>query len=138
MNVPSEIEQIQIGSYFQNLDALIALHRRKHDKLLAVKKAMLEKMFPQEGADVPEIRFKGFAGKWERRKYCKVFTILANNTLSRADLNYSSGIARNIHYGDVLIKFCEFVGCPIKTQYPLLQMIVYQKDLDHPCCRMET
>jgi len=66
--IPNIEEQAPIGSFFQNLDSLIALHQRKHDKLCAVKKAMLEKMFPKEGADVPEIRFKGFSGKWERRK----------------------------------------------------------------------
>jgi type I restriction enzyme S subunit len=62
---PALKEQIKIGSLFNNLDALIDLHKRKHDKLLAVKKAMLEKMFPKEGADVPELRFEGFAGKWQ-------------------------------------------------------------------------
>jgi type I restriction enzyme S subunit len=64
---PLENEQTQIGTYFQNLDSLISLHQRKYDKLLTVKKAMLEKMFPKEGADVPEIRFKGFEGKWEKK-----------------------------------------------------------------------
>lgn len=67
-------EQTKIGSFFQNLDALIALHQRKHDKLLIVKKAMLEKMFPKEGADVPEIRLKGFTGKWERKKIVDILT----------------------------------------------------------------
>lgn len=64
--LPSVAEQTQIGSFFQNLDALTALHQRKHDKLSIIKKAMLEKMFPKEGADVPEIRFTGFMEKWER------------------------------------------------------------------------
>lgn len=62
--IPDINEQSQIGSYFQNLDSLITLHQRKHDKLITVKKAMLEKMFPKEGADAPEIRFKGFPEKW--------------------------------------------------------------------------
>lgn len=68
ISVPLLPEQTQIGTYFQNLDSLISLHQRKYDKLLTVKKAMLEKMFPKEGADVPEIRFKGFEGKWEKKK----------------------------------------------------------------------
>lgn len=58
-------EQTKIGTYFQQLDTLITLHQRKYDKLLNVKKAMLEKMFPQKGTDVPEIRFKGFIEKWK-------------------------------------------------------------------------
>lgn len=61
-------EQSQIGKYFQNLDKLITLHQQKYDKLVILKRAMLEKMFPKNGADVPEIRFKGFEGKWEERK----------------------------------------------------------------------
>lgn len=67
--IPLDEEQTQIGTYFQNLDSLISLHQCKYDKLLTVKKAMLEKMFPKEGADVPEIRFKGFEGKWEKKKF---------------------------------------------------------------------
>jgi len=66
--IPEELEQIKVGTFFLKLDALIALHQRKHDKLRAVKKSMLEKMFPKEGADVPEIRFKGFTGKWEKKR----------------------------------------------------------------------
>jgi len=65
---PAELhEQSQIGSFFQNLDAQITLHQRKLSKLGAVKKSMLEKMFPREGAAVPEIRFQGFKGQWERK-----------------------------------------------------------------------
>jgi len=61
-------EEKVIGTFFQNLDSLITLHQRKYDKLTIVKKAMLEKMFPKDGADVPEIRFKGFTEKWELRQ----------------------------------------------------------------------
>lgn len=57
-------EAIKIGNYFKQLDALITQQQRKYESLLNVKKSMLEKMFPKDGADVPEIRFKGFEGKW--------------------------------------------------------------------------
>lgn len=57
-------EQTQIGGYFRELDRLIGLHQRKHDKLVTLKKAMLQKMFPQPGATTPEIRFRGFSGDW--------------------------------------------------------------------------
>jgi type I restriction enzyme, S subunit len=60
-------EQTQIGNFFKNLDNLITLHQRKYEKLGVLKKAMLEKMFPKNGKDVPEIRFKGFEGAWEER-----------------------------------------------------------------------
>ena len=66
--LPKIPEQKQIGQYFQHLDNLITLHQRKYDKLVNVKKAMLEKMFPKDGVDVPEIRFKGFTEAWEQRK----------------------------------------------------------------------
>ncbi|WP_154826934.1 restriction endonuclease subunit S [Clostridium butyricum] len=55
----------------------------------------------------PSIRFKGFTDEWEERKFAEVYSYLQNNTLSRAELNYESGIAKNVHYGDVLIKFGE-------------------------------
>ena len=61
-------EQVAIGSYLRHLDNLITLHQRKYDKLTNVKKSMLEKMFPKNGSNVPEIRFKGFSDAWEQRK----------------------------------------------------------------------
>lgn len=61
-------EQTKIGEYFRELDSLIGLHQRKHDKLLALKKAMLQKMFPQPGATTPEIRFRGFEGEWVEKR----------------------------------------------------------------------
>jgi type I restriction enzyme S subunit len=64
---PRKTEQTKIGNYFQQLDTLIAQHQQKHDKLLNLKKALLELMFPKQGASVPEIRFKGFSGEWEER-----------------------------------------------------------------------
>lgn len=64
----SATEQAAIGTYFRNLDNLITLHQRKYDKLTNVKKSMLEKMFPKNGSNVPEIRFKGFTEAWEQRK----------------------------------------------------------------------
>ena len=66
--VPSFDEQAKIGEFFTNLDHLITLHQRKYDKLTKVKKSMLEKMFPKNGTNVPEIRFKGFTDAWEQRK----------------------------------------------------------------------
>ncbi len=65
---PKKIEQQKIGTFFSNLDNLITLHQRKLDKLSNVKKALLEKMFPKNDSDVPEIRFKGFTDAWEQRK----------------------------------------------------------------------
>ncbi|MEG3696153.1 MULTISPECIES: restriction endonuclease subunit S [Vibrio] len=104
---PKKEEQEQIGNYFQKLDTLINQHQQKHDKLSHLKKAMLEKMFPKQGETVPEIRFKGFGGEWEEKPFGTCFANVPNNTLSRAELNYRTGLAKNIHYGDILIKFGE-------------------------------
>lgn len=74
---PIIAEQTQIGEYFRELDRLIGLHQRKHDKLVTLKKAMLQKMFPQPGATNPEIRFKGFSRDWEEKRLgelCELFT----------------------------------------------------------------
>lgn len=66
--IPHIEEQRKIGEYLTHLDHLITLHQRKYDKLTNMKKSMLEKMFPKNGANVPEIRFKGFTDAWEQRK----------------------------------------------------------------------
>ncbi|MFT5716497.1 MAG: type I restriction enzyme S subunit [Oleiphilaceae bacterium] len=107
INNCDEPEQTQIGNYFQKLDSLINQHQQKHDKLSNIKTAMLEKMFLKQGETIPEIRFKGFSSKWEEKPFGVCFVNVPSNTLSRADLNYSTGLAKNIHYGDVLIRFGE-------------------------------
>ena len=68
ISYPLLAEQKKIAAFFENLDHLITLHQRKYDKLQIIKKAMLEKMFPQNGSCFPEIRFKGFTDSWEQRK----------------------------------------------------------------------
>ena len=65
---PDIEEQKKIGEFLTQLDTLITLHQRKYEKLVNIKKSMLDKMFPQNGASVPEIRFKGFTDPWEQRK----------------------------------------------------------------------
>ena len=66
--VPSIEEQTKVGEYFYSLDHLITLHQRKCEQTKNLKKYMLQKMFPQNGAKVPEIRFNGFTHDWEQRK----------------------------------------------------------------------
>lgn len=62
-------EQRKIGDYLDSLDHIITLHQRKCDETKKLKKYMLQKMFPQNGSKVPEIRFKGFTDEWEQRKF---------------------------------------------------------------------
>lgn len=75
LSVPSLKEQQKIGKQLDTLDYLITLHQRKYDKLLNLKKAMLEKIFPQNGSVYPEIRFKEFTDAWEQRKFSDLVQI---------------------------------------------------------------
>lgn len=72
IQTPSREEQTQIGNTFQKLDSLVNQHQQKHDKLSNIKKAMLEKMFPKQGEKLPEIRFTGFSGEWEKKSLREV------------------------------------------------------------------
>lgn len=119
--IPQDIEeQKKIGKYFEELDHLITLHQRKCEQTKKLKKYMLQKMFPQNGAKVPEIRFDGFTYDWEQRKLGEVLISLQNNTLSRADLSNETGIAKNVHYGDVLIKFGDVLDVS-REQLPMIK-----------------
>ena len=85
--MPSKAEQEAIGVYFQQLDNLITLHQRN-------------------SADFVSRFLSDFTNTWEQRKFDEVFDCtIPNNTLSRSELNYESGSVRNIHYGDILIKY---------------------------------
>ena len=75
VSLPSTMnEQRQIGQYLYDLNTLITLHQRKHDKLCTMKRSMLDKMFPKPGETEPEIRFKGFTDPWEQRKFADFVT----------------------------------------------------------------
>ncbi|HGK1841280.1 TPA: restriction endonuclease subunit S, partial [Streptococcus pneumoniae] len=73
VNTPNAEEQQKIGAFFQSIDDTIALHQRKLDLLKEQKKGYLQKMFPKNGAKVPELRFAGFADDWEERKLGEIF-----------------------------------------------------------------
>ena len=83
--VPSLEEQSKVGRCFSNLESLISQHQHKYESLVAVKKAMLEKMFPKEGKTIPEIRFAGFTDPWEQRKLEDVARILGGNAWKASD-----------------------------------------------------
>ena len=70
--VPSYSEQLRVGKFIEAIDNLITLHQRKYEKFVNIKKALLEKMFPQGDEKVPRIRFKGFTDAWEQRKLGEV------------------------------------------------------------------
>ena len=76
LSIPFNLdEQKAIGTFYKNLDNLITLHQRKCEQTKKLKKYMLQKMFPQNGAKVPEIRFDGFTYDWEQRKFSELVTI---------------------------------------------------------------
>lgn len=72
VTIPEHVEQQKIGSFFKQLDDTIAIHQRKLDLLKETKKGFLQKMFPKNGAKVPEIRFPGFTENWEEKKFKEV------------------------------------------------------------------
>ena len=106
--IPTDDEQEKIGEYFANLDHLITLHQRECEQAKKYKKYMLQKMFPQNGSNVPEIRFSGFTYAWEQRKLGNVcsrvqgndgrmelptLTISAGNGWMRQEDRFSGNIA---------------------------------------------
>ena len=91
VKIPTTAEQIKIGGYFQQLDNLITLHQREYEKLHNIKKSMLEKMFPKNGSNVPEIRFKGFTEAWEQRKLGELADIVGGGTPSTGVSDFWDG-----------------------------------------------
>ncbi|PNH21460.1 hypothetical protein B6K86_01575, partial [Lachnospiraceae bacterium] len=95
VSVPKDIEeQRKIGAYFKYLDRLITLHQRKYEKLQIIKKSMLENCFPKNGEKVPKIRFAGFTGDWEQRKFEDI--AVRSSTISS-----ESGLPR-VEYEDII------------------------------------
>ena len=107
MLFPSVEEQKQISNYFRNLDTLITLHQRKCEQTKKLKKYMLQKMFPQNGAKVPEIRFDGFTYDWEQRKLIDYLEVSSeknrDNRFTKEDVLSVSG-----EYG--IVNQIEFQG----------------------------
>ena len=91
VTIPSYDEQNKIGLYFEQLNTLITLHQRKCDETKRLKKYMLQKMFPQNGEKVPEIRFSGFTDDWEQRKLGELAEIVGGGTPSTSVDSYWDG-----------------------------------------------
>ena len=100
IQLPINQEQEKIGKLFYEIDNLITLHQRKCDKLINIKKSMLEKMFPKNSSNIPEIRFKGFTDVWEQRKLGEIgntFTGLSGKTKE----DFGHGEAKFVTYMNV-------------------------------------
>lgn len=111
ISIPCIQEQQKIGKTFKCLDKIINLHQRKLNNVKNLKAGLLQKMFPKNGEDFPEVRFPGFTDAWVQRRFVSVFDPIPNNTLSRADLNYDDGKIKSVHYGDILIKYGAVTDC---------------------------
>ena len=91
IQIPCVAEQRKIAGALINIDTLITLHQRKYDKLVAIKRSMLEKMFPREGSRFPEIRFAGFTDPWEQRKLSDLAEIVGGGTPDTNNSAYWDG-----------------------------------------------
>ena len=89
--LPEKDEQTQLGNFFRQLDERIAQSRALWEKSRQLKKAMLAKMFPAAGETVPQIRFKGFTGAWERKKLGEVVEIVGGGTPDTTNSAYWNG-----------------------------------------------
>lgn len=89
ITVPTIEEQFTIGSFLKTLNDLIQFYSSKYSKLKNLKKAMLIKMFPQKGASLPEIRFKGFEGDWELKPLGSIAEFSKGRGLSKDDVSKS-------------------------------------------------
>ena len=104
IQLPTLPEQQKIGALFSKYDAIIALREQKLKELNALKKGMLQQMFPKNGEKVPELRFEGFTYDWEERNLGDVTTWTKGQGLTKEDLNEERDGSEAVHYAD-LYKF---------------------------------
>lgn len=119
MPIPPISEQQKITDILASCDRVIDLKQKRVDELKQLKKTGLAKIFPRDGADVPELRFPGFTAPWEQRRIGDNFSFLQNNTLSRAELDEDGGEAKNVHYGDILTELGDVLDIS-HTQLPYI------------------
>lgn len=106
-------EQTKIGEFFKNLDDLIAQNQKKYDKLVNMKKACLDKMFPKDGADTPEVRFQGFSGEWEQRALGEIANLLTgypfkSKLFAKNGIKLIRGINVKRNFLDLSEEVCEY------------------------------
>lgn len=83
--IPSIEEQTKIGNFFKQLDDTISLHQQELTTLKQTKQGFLQKMFPKEGESVPEVRFPGFTGDWEERKFGDIYDVISGFAFKMSD-----------------------------------------------------
>ncbi len=118
--VPPENEQLQIGGFLEKLDHLITLHQRKCDEIIELKKYMLQKMFPQNNQKVPELRFVGFTGDWERHKFSNIVMEKLTNGVMNQQSDFQTDVKHinvinmyvfdKIHVEDLTYSSCDNIA----------------------------
>lgn len=113
-------EETKIGDYFRNLDHLITLHQRKCDEIIELKKYMLQKMFPQNNQKVPELRFVGFTGDWERHKFSNIVMEKLTNGVMNQQSDFQTDVKHinvinmyvsdKIHVEDLMYSSCDNIA----------------------------
>lgn len=103
--VPEKPEQETIASALTDIDELIDSLRRLIAKKQCIKKGTMQTLLAGDR------RLDGFSNQWDLLPFDECFDKLSNNTLPRAELNYSTGTVKNIHYGDILVKLPEILDC---------------------------
>ena len=114
-HVPHIVEQEQIGAFFYNIDHYITFYRYKYNKLQNIKKSMLEKMFPKNGSNIPEIRFAGFTDAWEQRKLSDVAGV-------------HDGVHQTPDYQDEGIMFLSVENIATMTSEKYISEEAYERD----------
>ena len=119
VRLPSVQEQHHIATFLSLIDSRITAQRKIVELLKKHKRGLVQDLFTGELSKLPRRRFAGFKDAWINCSFGEVFSFLKNNTLPRSEMTTAGGIIRNVHYGDVLIKYGDALDCN-RDQIPFL------------------
>ena len=119
VRLPSAQEQHHIATFLSLIDSRINAQRKIVELLKKHKRGLVQDLFTSELSKLPRLRFAGFKDAWTIRSFDEVFSFLKNNTLPRSEMTTAGGMIRNVHYGDVLIKYGDVLDCN-RDQIPFL------------------
>ncbi|MBR6588061.1 MAG: restriction endonuclease subunit S [Kiritimatiellae bacterium] len=117
--LPTENEQHKLADFLSLLTDRISSQQRLVELLKKHKRGLVQDLFTSELSKLPRCRFAGFKDAWTSRSFDEVFSFLKNNTLPRSEMTTAGGMIRNVHYGDVLIKYGDVLDCN-RDQIPFL------------------
>ena len=112
-------EQEKIAAFLSLVDRRLTAQRRLVELLKKHKRGLVHDLFTDDSLKLPRRRFAGFKDAWISRSFDEVFSFLKNNTLPRSEMTTVGGMIRNVHYGDVLIKYGDVLDCN-RNQIPFL------------------